>query len=440
MTSAHNPTARIQTIDIIRGIALFGILVINIQTYTLFAFLRPEQVYALQLDNQNTYAPIQFFIHLFFKGQFYTIYSFLFGLGFYLMLQKNNSLGLNGNRVFRRRLWALLLIGLVHAFIFWFGDVLHKYALLGFTLIYFNKKSVSVIVKWIIGLTLFIILFQVIKAVWFPASAEALAASQREMDKVIMQVVDTWQNGSILQVMSLQKLGVAMIWIMGFESGFSGMIHFEIMFLLGLIAGKTNFFHRISALKSKLIRIALIVLPVALGLKAVSCLDVLQVSWLPGNFKQYQSLALSLSGFTGTPLLTIVYLIFFSVAFNRRPSQFFVWIGITGRMGLTNYLVQTILCMLLFYGYCQGMSGYMTLLESFIPIIFIYAFQVLYSNIWFSEYGIGPMEKLWRRMTYGKKQSQKKTSNPANLSIPAKSRLPLISIVKDQKNFGSIKK
>ena len=404
MTTTHlTSSSRIQTVDIIRGIALFGILVINIQTYTLFAFLRPEQVYALNLEKPEIYAPVQFLIHVFIKGQFYTIYSFLFGLGFFLMLKKNDSLGLDSNRIFRRRLLILLVIGLIHAFIFWFGDVLHKYALLGFTLIYFNKKSVSTIVKWIIGLALFVIVFQVIKAVWFPLSTEAFAVSQQRTDGVIMRVVDTWQNGSFLQVMSLQKLGVAMLWIMSFDSGFTGLIHYEIMFLLGLIAGKTNFFYRIQELKPKLIKIALLLLPFALTLKIISSLDVLQVHLLPAGKQGYETLLFSLSGFVAIPLLTIVYLIFFSIIFNRKPFILFEWIGITGRMGLTNYLLQTILCMLLFYGYAQGMSGYMTLYESFIPVCFIYAFQVLFSNIWFNEFGTGPIERIWRRITYGKK-------------------------------------
>lgn len=413
--TAQASANRIQTIDIIRGIALLGILLFNVQTYSLFAFLRPEQVYRLQLDNPVTYAPAQFVIHFLIKGQFYTIYSFLFGLGFYLMLQKNNRLNLDGNRFYKRRLWALLLFGLVHAFVFWFGDVLHKYALLGFTLLYFNKKSVSTLFKWIIGLALFIVLFQLIKTMLFPVTPQAYAAGEQQMDKVIMQVIDTWQHGSLTAVASMQKLGVAMLWITSLQSGFSGFVHYEIMFLLGLIAGKTNLFRSVDAFRPKLKRIAGWLVFPALFLKGFSCLPVLQVHILPASQAAYERMVFSLAEFIGTPLLAVVFLIGLTLLLHNKRSVVLNWIGNTGRLGLTNYLVQTLLCMLLFYGYAFGLSGRLTLVECLIPVACIYLLQVLYSNLWLRYHDAGPMESLWRRMTYGKalgKQSFAKNVKP----------------------------
>lgn len=401
MTNIPPVTGRIATIDVIRGIALFGILVMNIQTFSLFAFLRPEQVYDLGLDEPSSYRPLHFFIQVFFHGQFYTIYSFLFGLGFYLLWKKNNEAGYDANRLFRRRLWVLLAIGLIHAFIFWFGDVLHKYALLGFSLIYFNKKSTATILKWIVTLAAFVIICQVISALAFPVSAEAVKVSQQETDKIIMTVVDTWQNGSVGEVFSLQKLGVAMLWFMSAESFFAGFVHFQILFLLGLLAGKLDLFRRIGEFKARLIKIALIILPVAIVLKAIAGTESLEFHLLPESAAQYESLMVSLSYFISVPLLAVVYLIGLSVFLSGRTSGFWRWIGNAGRIGLTNYLAQTLILSLLFYGYAGGLAGNLTLWESMCWVVGIYIFQVLYSNLWLRRHASGPMENLWRKFTKG---------------------------------------
>lgn len=393
-------TARIHAIDCIRGVALLGILIINIQTYSLFGFLRPQQVYALALDQPDTYAPVQFFIHLFVKGQFYTIYSFLFGLGFYLMWKKNRRAGLDASRLFKRRLWALLLLGLIHGFVFWFGDILHKYALLGFSLLYFNRKPVPTLLTWIAGLAVLVIVIQTINLIGFPATPQVIAHSQQQFDAVINQVVHTWQHGSVWDVMSLQKLGVAMLHVTAVQHGLAPYVQYEIMFLLGLIAGKLRAFDRTVEVKHQFLRNAFWVFPLGLILKGIACLPLFEVHLLATDQLPYEQLLFSLAEFIGVPLLTIVYLIELSLLCSRRPIL--RWMSTTGRMGLTNYLLQTLLCMLLFYGYGLGLSGRLTLLESFVPVVGIYGFQIVFSNWWLSRYRQGPIEWLWRRWTYGK--------------------------------------
>ncbi|PSR51861.1 hypothetical protein AHMF7605_28520 [Adhaeribacter arboris] len=400
-------TSRIQVLDFIRGFALLGILAINIQTYSLFAFLRPEQVYAFGLDQPETYAPTQFFIHLFFKGQFYTLYSFLFGLGFYLMGQKNQQAGRDANRLFKRRLWGLLLLGVIHAFIFWFGDILHKYALLGFTLIYFNQKSVFTLLKWVMGLALLVILCQTVNTLFFPATPQQLARNQQEFDAVISQVITTWQHGSLLQVMSLQKLGVLMLHLKAVQQGLASYAHYLIMFLLGLMAGKLHLFQHLARFKLSLLRIALLVFPLAVVLKALSGLPLFGIHLLPSHQLAAEKLLFSLAEFIGTPLLTLVLLMELTLCWPHLPARFVGWIANTGRMGLTNYLLQTLLCMVLFYGYAGGLAGKVTLLETLGIVLLLYGFQVGYSNVWLRYHSMGPMEKLWRRWTYGQLQATK---------------------------------
>jgi uncharacterized protein len=395
LSSKPHSNERIDVIDRIRGTALFGILIFNIQTYALFAFLRPDQVYSMGFDTIESYAPVQFFVQLLVKGQFYTIYSFLFGLGFFMLYHRASAKGLDAKRIFKRRLWTLLLFGLIHGLVFWFGDILHKYAILGFTLLYFNKKSIATLLKWILGFLGVAMLMQVVKFVL----TDANNTPDPEMDKVILEVVDTWQNGSFIEVLNMQKLGVAMLWLTSLMSGFANMIHFEIMFILGLIAGKLNLFQRVGEIVQHWKKPALYALPLVIGVKAFAVGH--QLLWLDHG-PSYFSLLRSLAEFIATPLLTLIYLLALSHLFNRNNTMLFKWIGNAGRLGLSNYILQTLLCMLLFYGYAGGLAGKLNLWQTLIVTLAIYSFQLLISSLWLRFFTTGPLEWLWKRMSYGK--------------------------------------
>ena len=398
---------RIPLIDTIRGIALFGILVFNIQTYALFTFLTPEHVYMLQLDKPDSYAPLQFIFHTLVNGQFYTIYSFLFGLGFYMMKEKNDQLGLNSNKLFKHRLWILLIFGLIHGLIFWFGDILHKYAILGFTLLYFNKKSIKTLFKWIAGLMIFSVVLKITTTILMQDSN---APNPQEIDPIIKEVMNTWQHGSFMEVVSLQKLGVAMLWFISIINGLSAATSILIMFIVGLIAGKINFFNRIPELKGKLLKFLSIFLPISLLLKAFSALDIFNLQIFSNVPPIIRDLVFSVTNFISVPVLAVCYLIVLSLALHKNSSTFFKWIANAGKLGLTNYLMQTIICMFLFYGYGFGLSGKLTLFETFLCVIPIYIFQLIFSSIWIKYYKTGPVETLWRRLSGMSKESKKTKS------------------------------
>lgn len=390
--SSSYTSPRIQAIDFIRGIALLGILLINIQTYTLFAFLKPRQVYQLHLDKPETYAPAQFFIHLFVKGQFYSIFSFLFGLSFYLMYSGLLRRGLDAGRLFRRRLWTLLFIGLFHAFVFWFGDVLHKYALLGFSLPFFYQKSIRTIFKWIAGIVVLAIVLQLVNTLYFNHLSGRQGEGQHAISSVIMHVIHVWKTGSLIEVASLQWLCVIMLYARILQNGLANFAHYEIMFLLGIVAGKMNAIHRLHEYRLQLIRLGLLLFPLAILLKAISCIPDLGLSAGLGRFAIYEPVICSLAQFIAVPILSLIYLTEVSLMLRNKSSWFITAVANAGRMSLTNYLMQTAICMLLFYGYAGGLAGKLTLLEALAVAVVIYIFQVIFSFFWLKYYTVGPVE------------------------------------------------
>jgi uncharacterized protein len=389
---------RIPLLDAMRAICLLGILLVNIQTYTLFEFISTKEAAALQWDDLSTLLPEKFLLDIFVKGQFYTIYSFLFGLGFYLMLEKNTRLELNGNKLYIRRLTIMFFFGVIHSAL-WMGDVLHVYAILAIPLIYFQKKKTTVIFRWAAGIFLCGILLDVFRTFFFsplPPHSKAL------FSKDTLHMINTFQQGPFTEILKIQydKLLESSIAIT--RSTMTGYEHIIILFLLGLIAGKTRFFHRITELQPAIKRAILVLLPFALALKVIACLPILNVHFLSPEQAVYEKLFIKMIRFTGILLMAFAYIGIITLILHKSSSRIAFWLGNAGRLGLTNYLMQTIICMLLFYPFGLKLTGKLTLLQSLLLAVSIFIVQIICSNIWLRYYDIGPMEAIWRRFTYGK--------------------------------------
>lgn len=139
-----SPNERIGILDAMRGLAICGILIGNVQWFSGYGFM-PDALFAqLPTADQVT----RFLVHFFVEGKFYSIFSFLFGFGFALQIAKAEERGDAKASVFKRRLLWLLVIGLMHALLLWYGDIVSIYALVGFVLLLFRKKETGSLLKW----------------------------------------------------------------------------------------------------------------------------------------------------------------------------------------------------------------------------------------------------------------------------------------------------
>ncbi|GAB3962895.1 DUF418 domain-containing protein [Spirosoma harenae] len=399
VSSFDGSDKRVHNLDVVRGIAMLGMLIVDSQTCSLFAFFSPQQVYQLQLDQSEMYMPVQFFIHLFVKGPFELIYSFLFGIWFYKRWESDKQAGFDPSRLAQHRLGFLLILGLLHGFAFWFGDILLQYAILGFSLLYFIKRSVRSLGRWIAGFVLLAILLQ---GLIQSAGDIDILNSDQQTGKALSRLMTAWQRGSIWEVMHEQAGVLSTRYHLLLRQGLSSWILHEIMLIVGLIAGKLGLPYRMARLKVRFSLLLLFFFPAAFLIKGFSVLLEFGLVMLPEVGQPYQPLLVSLSTFIGTLLLTLVYLLEMGLHIRLYSSNWTVWIGRVGQMGLSNYLLQSLLCSILFYGYGLGLAGHLTLLESLVPIPGIYILQIIFSNIWLSYYQLGPIEYLWQRLIHGK--------------------------------------
>src|SRR5438046_6457557 len=139
---------RIEILDVLRGLAVCGILVGNMQWFSGYGMMPPAIARQSPFADQVTH----FLVHFFVEGKFYSIFSFLFGFGFALQIARAEERGDSRASLFKRRLFWLLVIGLLHGVFLWAGDILSVYAFMGFLLILFRKKSDSAMLRWAFAL------------------------------------------------------------------------------------------------------------------------------------------------------------------------------------------------------------------------------------------------------------------------------------------------
>jgi len=393
------PTAaeeRIVTLDIIRAFALFGILLVNMRFFSTPAI--QAEMLGSSLSSNNLLDTVStWFIFLFAEIKFVSMFSMLFGIGFLLFMERGEEKGIDVKKFFKRRLFVLLMFGLIHIFFFWYGDILTFYALLGFILLFMKGKQPhslkkAAIITWSIIVTFFMLM----ASFMFFAQIETNTEQQAFMENEVNQIAEVYSQGTFVEILQ-QRINDISIIAVGNIFLFGVILT---MFFFGMYLWKTGIFTNTVDNLGRIRRIAKRMLMVGvLGLILASLGKLFfDGGDSPWYFVKYGGL------FISGPSISIFYVmsILLLLQNKNRLLKATTFLQPVGKMALTNYLMQTLLCTTIFYSYGLGLFGSIGPFGGILITLGIYSLQIVYSYFWMKWFRFGPMEWLWRRLTYGK--------------------------------------
>ena len=393
---------RIEVLDVIRGFALLGILIANMAWYNSPAHYSEVLGENMWPGFWNTITSS--FINLFVQGKFYSIFSFLFGLGFAIFFERAKERTTKPKFLFCRRLFILLLIGLVHAFFIWSGDILVSYALLGFLLpLFFNRKP-KTLIKWAISLFGVFILFMVfamgvlalVRMHNESAITDALQPVLADMETRAANSYQAYGHGTFSEIMA-QRVSDTRF---ALNQLFAGIFVIFPLFLFGLYAGKKKIFQNIETSLTLIRKIWIWSLVVGLTMSIVTFGFKSLADADPYSF--YVAIHTS-AGFFGDTGLCFFFITSITLLYqNKRWKLKLKPLSYMGRMALSNYLLQSIICTTIFYNYGLGLYGKVDPALGFVFSVAIFITQLFISNWWLKHYQFGPVEWIWKCLTYGK--------------------------------------
>lgn len=369
--------SRILAADALRGIALFGICMVNAWYYAdpLGASGEPSPV-----TDTAAGGVTRFVVGLLFEGKFYPLFAFLFGYGFVLMLRAAARRGADAERAMRRRLWGLFVIGVAHGLVLWPGDILTTYAILGFVLLAWEPRrpARAAIVLLAIATVLWALLGLAWDSVDLGEDAAATVANYRGTPwTVLAEHAGTYLGIGITVLLGQGPTALAMM-------------------LLGRAAAERGVLADPAAHAPLLHRLVRIGLPAGLAGSLVSAV-VMQGD----GGAAADAVAFALLTATG-PVLTGAYLALALTWFGRPGGAVAErWLAPAGRMALTNYVLQSVVLAVIFTAYGFTLVGELSAPAVAGVVCALFALQVACSRWWLRTHHHGPLEWLLRAWTYG---------------------------------------
>ncbi len=395
------PQQRVEVLDVIRGVALFAVLLVNMMMFRLdylgFLIVFPDlsglvEVPALFWDRAATWM-----ILLVFSGRFLPILAILLGLGCYMIMERAEQKGLPARRLLWRRLWLLGGFGILHYVFIWYGDILYSFAVTGVVLLLFMRMNTASLRKWIIGLGIAGVLvagiFAAILAAILPWLMEALGPQIPKIANYMEVYTEVFRQGSYWEVVGTRALGLLFL-LFAPLNALPLLLPF---FLVGLYAGKAGIVDSLARGEGPFRRAlfpALISAVLGLGIS----------TWIFGATDN--PLAWAVGGVLGT-IGWVACVLFYICAIvilarSTRFGKLLIPFIPVGQMPLTTYLMQSVIATSIFYGYGLGLAGQVGAAAGVMLTIGIFACQMIFSRLWLKSFAFGPAEWLWRRLLYGR--------------------------------------
>ena len=388
---------RIQVLDVLRGFALAGILVINAMSILAVKGSTPAFTVDIPVADRTLQDLILFFI----ESKFFTLFSLLFGIGFAIQIQSAEKQGNAFLPRISRRMAGLLIFGLLHILLLWDGDILVIYAITGTLLILLRKTAYLQIRKWVIallavpGVLVLAIFIYTLIARLSASGAQTLAKSDASLAK---EFANTDATQKLLQTGFIEGIGERIHTYQDLSPLlFSRIPTVLAMFLIGLFLGRSNFIRQLPEKVEILQKVRFWGLTLGFSLMF---LIVLGTKFLP---TLSALIAIIEDQYLAGPILCLGYASALTLSFLKNPNRkIYGYFSKVGRMALTNYLTQSLILTFLAYGWGLGLAlklnGFQVLGISFL----LYFAQVILSGLWQSKFKYGPLEWVWRCITYWK--------------------------------------
>lgn len=407
-----DPRTRIHAIDAVRGMALLGIFLVNIQ---IFGEPFGKMILHAPAPGESlTDAAAFYFVRVFCEGKFYPLFSLLFGMGIALQWGRAREAGRKFLAVGLRRMLVLMALGLLHAALVWYGDILFVYSTTGLVLVLLVKAKVRTLltlagVFFGVSIVLGVAMFTLMNSGEAQTVAERSAPTphfddpyrewikgfendQMNQGPVSRLWLDTetqaYREGPYLQLFLFRISSWAFMLVF---FAMSIWWHVLAMFMLGAALLK----HGIFQPERRPLRRRLLVIGMAVGLPLCIAAALLGGA---GGFGEVAGAVLTMAA---GPLVSLAYLSGISLLVDSGRCRLLTRsLANVGRMALTNYLLQSLIATTIFYFYGFGLFGETSRSQRVLIVLGVYAAQVALSAAWLRVFAYGPMEWLWRSLTY----------------------------------------